>query len=226
MGEDTVSQHHSLADPPGLGDPANALRITPTQRRSKEKVERILDVTAELLDEIGVGAITMAVIARKADLPIGTLYHYFPNRLAVLQALAARSVDRIDAVIADLVSAVPPVGSWQEQVDYLVDTALEVFREEPGYISLVRAMGVTPELREILGQSSDRIAGMIREGPLLNIVRLPLNQLRVVTRILTEASQRITELALSTDDPDEAHQIIVELKCMMKRYVAPYIESD
>ncbi len=48
-------------------------RRRPAQARSRERVERILEATRELVETQPVESITTAAIARRADLPIGSL---------------------------------------------------------------------------------------------------------------------------------------------------------
>lgn len=58
--------------------------------RAKQRVERILDATEALLIENGVGTLTVADIAGRAEVPIGSVYQYFHNRDEVLKALCDR----------------------------------------------------------------------------------------------------------------------------------------
>ena len=59
-------------------------------------MERILDATAELLSQMPVDKITTAAIAEKASSPIGSVYQYFPTKLAVLAQLARRVMEQVD----------------------------------------------------------------------------------------------------------------------------------
>ncbi len=58
-----------------------------------------------LLDDGGLGALTTNAIARKAGVSIGTLYQYFPDKGAVLDALAEREREalgkRVMAALSD-----------------------------------------------------------------------------------------------------------------------------
>jgi AcrR family transcriptional regulator len=66
------------------------MRKIPKQKRSKFTIEAILDATAQLLESKPASAITTNHIAGRAGISIGTLYQYFPNKSAVLAALANR----------------------------------------------------------------------------------------------------------------------------------------
>jgi len=62
-------------------------RRTPTQRRSKERVESILAATEALICEGGVAQLTTRNIAERAGVPIGSFYQYFTDREAIVRSL-------------------------------------------------------------------------------------------------------------------------------------------
>ncbi|MGB3695048.1 MAG: TetR/AcrR family transcriptional regulator [Spirulinaceae cyanobacterium] len=72
-----------------------SLRRQPQQKRSQERVERILDAAAIVFDEVGFEAATTHGIAARADTAVGSLYQFFPDKLAIFNALELRHVDRV-----------------------------------------------------------------------------------------------------------------------------------
>lgn len=67
-----------------------ALRKTPQQKRSREMVGRLLDATAALLAERGLDNTTTNHVAERAGVSIGSLYQYFPDKEALIEALLVR----------------------------------------------------------------------------------------------------------------------------------------
>jgi len=85
-----------LAATPRAGSPPVA-RHAPTQRRSQERLARIARAAGELCAQLGADAVTMEAIAERAETSIGSLYRFYPNRDALLQAVAERYVaDLVD----------------------------------------------------------------------------------------------------------------------------------
>lgn len=72
-------------------------RKSPAQKRGKEKVQRILRVTAELLDVEVLEGFSTNKIARAAGINVATLYQYFPNKQAIIYALYQHWLDEIAA---------------------------------------------------------------------------------------------------------------------------------
>jgi len=65
-------------------------RKSPRQSRSQATVDAILDATARVLVERGHAATNTNLVAERAGVSVGSLYQYFPNKLALINALRAR----------------------------------------------------------------------------------------------------------------------------------------
>jgi AcrR family transcriptional regulator len=78
---------------------AHAPRKRPQQRRSQALVEAILDAAAGLFATAGFEATSTNAIAKRAGVSIGSCYQYFPNKLALLEALRERHVKGLWAVL-------------------------------------------------------------------------------------------------------------------------------
>ena len=115
----------------GVEDAAG-LRRVPVQARSRERVERVLDTAAQLVDEHGPEAVTTASIAAAAGVSIGWLYDFFPNRQSVFDAVVERSFEKVTP-IAEAVHASMPTADWRETVEAVVWTLFDFYRDEPGF---------------------------------------------------------------------------------------------
>lgn len=78
-------------------------RRAPRQRRSRETVDTLLEAAAQMFTRRGLAATTNH-IAERAGLSIGTLYQYFPNKEALLHALAARHLAEAQARLMPLLA--------------------------------------------------------------------------------------------------------------------------
>jgi AcrR family transcriptional regulator len=69
------------------------------QARSTASVNAILDATVQVLLKVGKERLTTTRVALRAGVSVGTLYQYFPNKSALLQAVLKRHLDEVtDAV--------------------------------------------------------------------------------------------------------------------------------
>lgn len=130
------------------------IRNEPVQARSTARLAALLDAAAEVIDEIGYERLTTAMVADRAGASIGTVYRYFPDRIAVLQSLAARHAERTRSrVLAELRDEAH--GDWASAFTAAIDIFVDAFRHEPGFASL--RLGDTLDLRP----SSERAASSV-----------------------------------------------------------------
>jgi AcrR family transcriptional regulator len=111
------------------------IRNEPVQARSAARLTALLDAAAAVIDEIGYERLTTAMVADRAEASIGTVYRYFPDRIAVLQSLAARNVERTSGRVLAAVRD-PRNGDWFAALGAVFDTVKAAYRDEPGFASL------------------------------------------------------------------------------------------
>ncbi len=187
-------------------------------------MERILDATAQLLGQMPVDKITTAAIAETASVPIGSVYQYFPNTLAVLAELARRVMEKVDSTTASLIAEDFGVLPWDQAIDRAVDATIEGYAQQPGYVQLLLSIRPTPEFREITDESNDRVAAMLAFHPALQAV-IPADRIQLVTRAAIKAVNALQDWALSTNDPKHATRIVEEMKTLLKGYLAVYMDE-
>lgn len=77
--------------------PDVALVRTPTQERSRERLNAILDAAKEIILESGVAGLKIQDIAARAGVTAGSMYQYFPNKAAIVQSIAERYAETMAA---------------------------------------------------------------------------------------------------------------------------------
>jgi AcrR family transcriptional regulator len=70
-------------------------RKSPVQARSAASVEAILEATIQVLLSAGKERLTTTKVASRAGVSVGTLYQYFPNKSALLQAVLKRHLGAV-----------------------------------------------------------------------------------------------------------------------------------
>ena len=74
-------------------------RKSPVQARSSVTVEAILEATIQVLLKDGKERLTTTRVAERAGVSVGTLYQYFPNKSALLQAALQRHMDEVAGAV-------------------------------------------------------------------------------------------------------------------------------
>lgn len=80
---------------PIAAQPALHPRKTPVQARSAATVDAILEATIQVLLALGKENLTTTAVAHRAGVSVGTLYQYFPNKRALLQASLKRHMEDV-----------------------------------------------------------------------------------------------------------------------------------
>jgi AcrR family transcriptional regulator len=111
------------------------LRNEPVQARSTARLTALLDAAAAIVDEIGFERLTTAMVADRAGASIGTVYRYFPDRIALLQALGARNLERVLTRVSDEIID-PRHPDWVTALSSAFGILVEAFRSEPGFRGL------------------------------------------------------------------------------------------
>ncbi|MEM9257521.1 MAG: TetR/AcrR family transcriptional regulator [Pseudomonadota bacterium] len=120
------------------------LWVTPTQERSRIKVQRILDAALDLAAKQGSLELRMTDIAVTAEVSVGTLYQFFPSRTAVVGALFAREMTPIDNSIDQLFDGESTDQPLTEQIEKLILSHLKLAKRHPGLAVLWAASAVDP----------------------------------------------------------------------------------
>jgi len=111
------------------------IRNEPVQARSTARLATLLDSAAAVIHEIGYEKLTTAMVADRAGASIGTVYRYFPDRIAVLQSLALRNHERLMVRVTEELARAEHTTA-QDALLGLVDVMADLFRTEPGFRSL------------------------------------------------------------------------------------------
>ncbi len=148
-------------------------RRTPVQRRSRERVERILHAAEQLVVSRGVDALSTREVALTADVPVATLYQYFADRDAIISALIERHVGSMDKRIAAALGSLPTY-SIRSVVETTVEAYRAAYRERPSYVVLWFQGRLSADIAAYIRDRDDLLAdefhrfataaGLLREG--------------------------------------------------------------
>ncbi len=96
--------------------------------------------------EVGYEKATTNAIAASAAISPGVLYQFFPNKEAIAQALAARSIEELLAIYDitfSLEAAKLPLGVLLE---HIIDPLVAFSRANPGFLALLVGSQISPQL--------------------------------------------------------------------------------
>ncbi|MFF7182305.1 TetR family transcriptional regulator [Streptomyces sp. NPDC008121] len=194
-----------------------ALRRAPVQQRSADRLARILDACAELLDETGYEQLSTRAVALRAGVPIGSVYRFFGNKRAMAAALAHRNLDRYAERITARLAALPAVDA-RRAIDTVLDEYIAMKRSVPGF-ALVDFGVPSP------GEPGDEDPNHLVADRLCALLAATLDRpadeaLRRKVLVGVEATDALLHLAFRvgpTGDP----ALIAETRELLHAYLAP-----
>lgn len=96
-------------------------------------MEKVLDAAESVIAEVGIDHATTNAIAARAGSGMGSLYHFFPNKEAIVQALSERYSRRMRALV-DYPSRPELAGvPLARLADLVVDPLVAFMRRSPAY---------------------------------------------------------------------------------------------
>lgn len=201
-------------------------RRLPIQERAKQRTQQILDITAQLLEEVGIDDLTTILIAKELGISVGSLYHYFPNKHAILYALGARWLEEMTLVLEDLERLDYKAMDLQGFIDLAVDRMLLVYRSQRAILPLAQALWAIPELRE-LDQEHDELIIRKMKGMFRRLgFEATDNELNRLGRVYLEVTHALLLVVVEQKNV-RAKRTLDDLKRMMLELLAPHLgESE
>ncbi|MFI1420492.1 TetR family transcriptional regulator [Streptomyces sp. NPDC020731] len=195
---------------------ATSLRRAPVQRRSAERLARILDACAELLDEVGYDDLSTRAVAQRAGVPIGSVYRFFGNKRQMADALAQRNLERFTERVTERLEATGDRG-WRHAMDVVLDEYLDMKRTAPGF-SLVDFGNQIP-VGTRRAEPNHRVAGRLTDLLSGYLGREADDDLRRAFLVAVETADALVHLAFRMA-PEGDGKVIGELREMLRAYLA------
>ncbi|GAB3556663.1 AcrR family transcriptional regulator [Actinopolyspora lacussalsi] len=199
------------------------LRRKPVQQRSAQRVERMLESCAQLIDEVGYDGLTTTLIAERAGVAVGSLYQFFPDKRAVVQELTLRNLDRFVQTVSERLDRIE-LAHWWDAVDTVFDVYLGMHREIPAFSKL--HFGDVVDLR-LLHETKDNNAVIAEKLTSLISDRfgMPPGELELPLSVAVEAADAVLHLAFRRA-PEGDQTLVNEARELVRGYLSSRISED
>ncbi|MGW2048154.1 TetR family transcriptional regulator [Streptomyces sp. NPDC001858] len=199
---------------------ATSLRRAPVQRRSAERLTRILDACADLLDEVGYDALSTRAVAERAGVPIGSVYRFFGNKRQMADALAQRNLEHYSERVTERLKGARR-GDWRAAMDAVLDEYLAMKRTAPGFslVDFGNQIPVGARHAEPNHRVADRLTTLLSDY----LVRAPDDDLRRTFLIAVETADTLVHLAFRVDPEGDA-KVIDETRVLLRSYLARVLD--
>ena len=211
----------TAATPP----PAAPAARPPRQDRGLQRVEQILDTAEALIAELGVEGTSTNAIAERAKTSMGSLYHFFPSKEALIEALARRFAERKRELNAKALPVHRARMPLEEVVERVVDGHARFLAESPAFVPIYDAVTQGRAAACMNEELVDAIVGQVRA---FLAARLPAmrEQDRNTAALLSVTTVHGVLLTAMRLPPRARGPLLRELKRMLVAYFAPLDVGD
>ncbi|MER7187314.1 TetR/AcrR family transcriptional regulator [Streptomyces hyaluromycini] len=199
---------------------ATPLRKAPVQRRSAERLTRILDACADLLDEVGYDELSTRAVAVRAGVPIGSVYRFFGNKRQMADALAQRNLERYSERVTERLEEAPK-GDWRTAMDAVLDEYLAMKRTAPGFSLVDFGNQIPVGARD--AEPNHRVADRLTDLLAAYVGRAPDEALRRTFLVAVESADALVHLSFRMA-PEGDEKIIAETRELLRAYLARVLD--
>lgn len=162
----------------------------------------LLDVAGELLADVGIERISTNLICRQAGVTPPTLYHYFSDKYAVLEALGTRLMDRQNDALIAWVERYAGQGleGYAGHLAELLHETAAITRAQPGGVWIERSLHATPNLTHVRIASHEYVTGKLTEAFAPLLPHLTRDEVWLRMRVAVEFGYVATEMVSSSPE--------------------------
>jgi AcrR family transcriptional regulator len=200
-------------------------RRAPRQARGQRRIDAILQAAADEFAAVGYEATTTNAIARRAGTSIGSLYQFFPNKDAILEALAARYEAQLRAVHDQLLNEETARLPQPELYDRVVYTLADFHKDHPGFRPLFYGSATSGRLAEAAARLHQECINRVDAMIALRHPTLEPARRRLYATINVEVVKALLPLSES-GDADFRHEVLEEIKRLLMAHMREALAAE
>jgi AcrR family transcriptional regulator len=201
-----------------MSEAPTTLRRVPSQARGQRRFDRVLDAAEAVFAAVGFEAATTNDIARRAETSIGSLYQFFPNKEAILQALANRYLDELRAVHDQLFDEAAVALPLPQLYDRIIEMLANFHERRPGFRPLFFCSTYSPRLAGAAAQLHQEVVQRVEKLMDRRSPGLDPQQRRILALINCEVMKGLLPLA-EIGDAEFRKQIHYQIRELLLSYM-------
>lgn len=189
----------------------------PKQARAAATFDRILQAAVDVLIDKGLPGFNTNIVAEVAGVNVATVYHYFPDKNAILRELFERNEAVRVEFFVDHLALLPGATDLAGWMATAIETLLRFRRQEPGGSVLRRAWRAVPELTALEERRHAELVAAVQAAFAKRYPHQPVARLKAAAQITLTAS--ISVLDQYADQPRSHAMVARELSTMLVGYL-------
>ena len=193
-------------------------RRVPKQDRSRQRYDQILDVSANLFAKKGFERVTTNEIAAEAGISIGSLYQYFRNKQAVVEAIMERYTALMRVVTDDFMARDTGHLTVAQAMDQLLDPYIGFQNDHPAFSRLWIGADLSDELYEAMTSMREEARGHIERLIQERMPGIGAEQARLAAMVTQSVVKSLLAVMMRAKTARDRNQAAREVKRMLVEY--------
>ncbi len=200
------------------------LRRQPKQKRSRERVAKILEAAAAVFDEVGYEAATTHQIAAKAGTAVGSIYQFFPDKAAIFHEMELRHIEQVKNFWAKI--DIPKIVNLplREMIHLLVVATTQLFENPVSrvvFIQFYTSRDIFSSIDESMTQEAiDFLANILKQKNSC----LKEEKCCLLAEVCIHSSNAIILASLRQSSQKQSQQLMQEIENLLVSYLDPYLD--
>lgn len=193
-------------------------RKRPRQQRSERTRDQILEAAVQVFAQHGYTHGTTNRIAELADISIGSLYQYYPNKDAILIELAGRHLDAGVAATADRLKA-GMIASVEDAIRDIIAATIDNHRHDPEFLRVL--IEQAPRSHQLMAKVAERQQESVQamKNLLAGQPEVVVNDKDAAARLIVLTIESVVHQAMAAPRNLDPDALQAELVAMLTRYL-------
>lgn len=198
------------------------LRTSPLQTRAIQTRDSILGAARSLILSVGIEKITLQAVADKASVPIGSVYHYFSGKPALIRAIAEESLENLRKRLNEELS--PILNKSVEDIHFhrivkkILDLYEEAYNDDPAFRIVWGGAQAHETLRELDIEDTRKNANLIADALECFVPKMKRERLVSLCMLICDSTASAIRLSISLDKK-ERRSIMTQLRGMVTNHL-------
>jgi AcrR family transcriptional regulator len=160
---------NEVRPPDGAGDSRNRRKWT--QRRGAARRTQLIEAAVALLHTRELDEFSLELVARQAGIPLTSIYHFYPDKLALMMAVTGHYNEQLAGVLAKPYRLTSD-STWEDLWTAIVRRVIRWLKATPGAGRLLISGKMPPEVK-LADRTYDRVHGALVESIIARHFELP-----------------------------------------------------
>ncbi len=190
-------------------------RRTPSQDRSRTRVDAILNATADIIREKGTAGLKIHELAERADVTPSSIYQYFRNKREIINALDERYVDATTDMVAECLVGIQSLEEGLNALLEMLDKYYDWYQAEPVISDIWYGMAADKVAQDLDLKNTHKSADVVIAALSPYVEEKDLANLNSYALLLTHLTGATIRLCLM-DDAEEGRRLFNTFKLIIR----------